>query len=420
MKNSKAWLASAALLTMASAGSSQPQTLQPTPEIGVRANGDFQLPGGFPEAGLPAETLPDRELSIFTDYLRERGIDPEETEEWTVPLTQPLYGPDAMPVGPGVIVATLQTQIDENCPGGLLCPTLYAALAQTEQTNGQYSECDRAAHDYNTFVRPSDSTASHSRKFEIGLRYDINCLAGMHARLGPNLTLVERSELPSNLRASGVLQAIGFLRDDEGFFCSGLIRPGNRFLTAKHCFVGRKADFQFGFISFQRAADPERTYNIQLPGGTSDEAIAAISDVVGVVDDWIELEIVSDTDLAAPSVSFAEPQLFAPITVFGPYRAPPASEALESVDFKNPTLALRWPRPGFCYAIKDHEQCVSLMCQTVGGFSGSPVFNLATPAGSPLEVIGIISGAAAYKTAVKQCDSKSRFDTAAVPAREFK
>ena len=79
--------------------------------------------------------------------------------------------------------------------------------------------------------------------------------------------------------------------------------------------------------------------------------------------------------------------------------------------------SLRFPRDGLCNTLEVSSGCIHLACQTLPGFSGTPVFRSAYEYGKPLAVVGFLSQ---EKTSESGCETRHKSGTFAVSALSIK
>jgi hypothetical protein len=115
------------------------------------------------------------------------------------------------------------------------------------------------------------------------------------------------------------------------------------------------------------------------------------SNSLAVRDDWIVLQIDTTEPIgAAETVLEREPSL-GPVSLAGHY-AHFNYASYAQAGAPEWRRGLRFPRPDLCQTIKVVGDCLQLACETVRGFSGTPVFRAAPAAsGSAIPVVGFIS-----------------------------
>lgn len=181
------------------------------------------------------------------------------------------------------------------------------------------------------------------------------------------------SQSPDGVPDETLMTAVGILHLGETPRCSGLLTPDGRFVTAKHCVGGPPYDF---LRVRQAGTDEVRTLeHVRSAGGS------------GVSNDWAIFRIVEDPPLVVPEVEFGR---------FDPGDPGyPIGFSFVSADRLRPLArmadAVRTPRKDMCRVVFDLEDCLHLACQTMPGFSGSPIFARSGPE-RPATLIGILSG----------------------------
>ncbi len=175
-------------------------------------------------------------------------------------------------------------------------------------------------------------------------------------------------------------------------YCGGLLLPGARVLTARHCFG--KDDEQValgeGRMRALRTSDGE-TFALQWTDGARaprDE----ISDDVLVV----PMRLGPGQAVPVPPPVSLQPVLKpAPAVALGYLqfrdfrrRSADAAEATPPVGWRS---GLRFARPGLCHVIRQQAGCVRILCQTFPGYSGGPVFAEERDADGRLVLHGLVS-----------------------------
>ena len=191
---------------------------------------------------------------------------------------------------------------------------------------------------------------------------------------------------------SGILTTVGILSVNKEVKCSGLLRPDGTFITAAHC---------------QRGA-PDKALSVKQISSNEVRTLSKID--AGMIasgpTDWAIYQVgggtpleVADTQLVDQELTGAgeETTLF-PIGYSFPaaYREVLGDPRQAITDL---APALRAPRVGMCVYVMENAGCMHLACQTMGGFSGAPIFRRSQAEG-PFQVVGILTGG---KSTNSQC-----------------
>jgi hypothetical protein len=139
-----------------------------------------------------------------------------------------------------------------------------------------------------------------------------------------------------------------------------------------------------------------------------------------VRDDWVVASLETDQPIGAAEIALVKLNQPAEVTVLSHFQghAEVAYANVENVPSWH--LGLRWPRAGLCQAVDVKLGCLQMFCQTVEGFSGSPIFRVRSEGGdarAPLEVVGFVSRPGADRDA--QCGIVPTGTTTAVSAAEI-
>ena len=261
---------------------------------------------------------------------------------------------------------------------------LYGAVARLTAGTRAAPSCDPAARAL------ADSYASGATPDADARRFDVACLGSIETRTGPGLA--DPAPKPPLIAAamanpaSGALAAVGIIQQGSIPFCAGLLRSDGTLVTAAHCVDGRLADLRMGAFTVRPASGTGGPWKLVGVAASHDATDGAAAN------DWIVLKVEPGARITAPTVLIAKPEP-GPVTMVGHYafygQVGYATSGLETW-----RKGLRYPLPGLCEAVRVESDCVQLACQTIRGFSGTPVFRASpAPDGSPV-LVGIVSGEA--------------------------
>lgn len=239
--------------------------------------------------------------------------------------------------------------------------------------------CPAAAVEFIPYYADSDPPA------EVARRFDLACLGSF----APRLDLVgAESVQPAIFRAdnpqAGVLSAVAILQVGDTPFCGGLLRKDHSLVTARHCFDAMAEDFRRGRVTARPAAGGAGPWPVSpMPLRTGDGGDA-------VRNDWVMLKVSTPDAIAAVDTTFqrASP---GPVTLVGHYGFWDKTNYAPGAPSAGWQRGLRFPRDGLCQVVKVVDGCVQLACETVRGFSGTPIFVTSHSDGQPYAVVGFIS-----------------------------
>lgn len=211
--------------------------------------------------------------------------------------------------------------------------------------------------------------------------YDLACLGSFAPRVGedPAAAAAARPSILADAeQQGGMLDAVGLLEANGAIQCGGLLRADRSFITARHCLRGL-AGAKLTVRSASRRLPPMTVAARQHPDWTK----------LGVAADWAVLKLDGSDPLPIPPSRLSAMAMPGEVSLVGFYRYAraqvyPAGEVPYERD-------LRFPKSGMCQAVEDLSGCLQLACQTVRGFSGTPIFRSRSD-GSPIEVVGFLSG----------------------------
>ena len=298
----------------------------------------------------------------------------------------------------------------------LRCPTDPAACTRRgelrvveailEIGNNAAPDCDPAAKAFQPHHESPTPPAAEARAF------DLACMGSVLPR---QLATAPEPAPPAIMQvgggagaAQGALTAIGLIEARGIPFCGALLRNDRTFVTARHCYHALYNRLQDGTVTIRPVSGKGGPWRVARA-----VVAAPISTTDSVENDWIRLRIDTTDEIGAAEVTMVPAPKAGAVTLIGHFA--PYRHASGSVETDNEwRRALRFPRDGMCVAVTASPRCVRLLCQTVKGFSGTPVFQVdpARP-DAPLHVVGLISRPQQISSG---CGIAPAFYTLAVPA----
>lgn len=221
---------------------------------------------------------------------------------------------------------------------------------------------------------------------EIASAFDISCLGSLVPRKSA-LGVVPPDTLPPILQGT-TLNSIGLLMHGEEPLCAGLLRNDRTMVTAGHCFTDRE-------IAWARAKE---LWVLPLSNGHSRWAIAANpiergeKDSQLVADNWAVLKIDTADETHAEEATFETPAI-GEVVVIAAYLDFRKTDYVPTPGTPVWMQSVRFPKSGFCQVTDYDDPCVHIVCQTIKGFSGTPIFEPTRTPDNKLRVVGFVSGA---------------------------
>jgi hypothetical protein len=196
-------------------------------------------------------------------------------------------------------------------------------------------------------------------------------------------------------------------------FCTAVITGPDTIATARHCF--KSGDLREALVNGRIEARPLLTpdsegWVVMPPTDTVLDTLFRTSDIH---EDSLQLKIHANLQ-GLPVVKFevAKPNSLAFVASYFGFHEPPTVPAAPPYPIK---AGIRESKPGLCRIYESDDQCVRLFCQTIGGFSGAPIFSRAPrSATDPVIVYGLVSGGEGYDG---KCGSDSGILLTAGPTR---
>lgn len=199
-------------------------------------------------------------------------------------------------------------------------------------------------------------------------------------------------------------------------FCTGLLirrSDGVRLVTAHHCWkpAAILQDLHFGRIRVASLTDPDgESWPLEQP---SVAVRRSLLETRNFNTDFIELRVIGGpADL--PVVKPAPAQRYVDVVIPGFFRHHDRARA--PAELGPIGKGLRVSNVGLCKVFDISDACVRVTCQTVGGFSGAPIFANRTESDGSLIVHGILSGGEGGADA---CGGPTLMPLNAGPAKPF-
>lgn len=317
---------------------------------------NWQIPNLFPAPNTDA----DGASALVTDQLRKR-------------LDQ--Y---SRPIGPGAASQELYRAVNTTKRGCDGTPSFQCQFADALRGSADRLAaaavaapgCERAAAKFGEVYTREDAAGSDAAR-----AFDMACLGSFAPRLLDQGSA--RPKLLANAEFDGLLDIVGLLEANGEIICAGLVRPDRKFITARHCIQGQEG-----------ASLKVRFASKKLPAMTVQTRRHPDLSRLGVAADWAVLELEPGPALPIPASRFVRLRGPGAVSLVGLYRyVHPDVYAKQAISFERD---LRFPRDGSCEAIDEIAGCLQLACQTVPGFSGTPIIASRGTDGS-VEVIGFLS-----------------------------
>lgn len=346
-------------------------------------------PAGFPSE-IEIENLPtvpeNYPVVLPTDH--GEPTDPVDSEDGGLTLGE--NGGQGIGIDPTVIMPAgpLESgekilEIAQQFQAGCSTPGSYSCIRANELKNasnrmltaaGKYSNCGNAAADFRRSYRtglPSD---------EIAIRYDLECLGSFVPRLGDGPIPLAEQKPQMLMGESGIslLSTIGLLEVGGKPRCAGLLKSPNLFITAKHCLK---------FVS--SSGVKVSAVNGSFAGSRAVRLSTPQSNALGVPGDWVAFRLseIGHTEFAKTNLTQLTEPKEVNIVAWYPFH----KKTLYSKATSSPLKQLRFQRAGLCQAIESSSGCLQIVCQTIRGFSGAPIFSGRKGDGS-FDVVGFVSG----------------------------
>lgn len=258
--------------------------------------------------------------------------------------------------------------------------TIVTILKQADQ---RAPACGPAAEAYSKNYENDDPTEV------VAANFDLNCLSAPVDRSFAG-TNVDAAPLPNVFAGGGTvsaeqgaLSAVGIMEQDGIPFCAGLLRNDKTFVTARHCaedYMRAPGSVRVTVRSASGSRGPWPLGKILSQGEAGDT----------VRSDWAVIALNATTPIGAAATKLTRGSPFSEVTMLGFFRHFRATSA----GGNSAQAGLRYPRAGMCQLIELQGECLRLACQTIRGFSGTPIFRPEDgAAGSPIAVLGFISQA---------------------------
>jgi len=323
---------------------------------------------------------------------------------------QRVYEPD---VAPGVFDSLISQYRrsckpdDKECLSGGPVSEL-TRLSRLVAGSDAGNSCSAAAREYRRQSLSCSAGCNSATHRDAIAKFDASCLASMLPWQRADGTMTADAA-PSILThggaqngVQGALNAVAVIeiRPTESnsvatHHCGGVLLSGNRIATALHCFNTRLMAnaVASGRVWARSIRNDNSAWKILAP----DKWPGALPQT-DIGRDFIVLRLESAAPIAVPKIIFGTSAIPGEAFVLGHFldfddtRTLVAPGTAQTTPIPRWRRGLRWAKPGLCVAIGVKAGCVRTLCQTVRGYSGSPVFAAkgADPA-KPLTVLGLIS-----------------------------
>jgi len=250
--------------------------------------------------------------------------------------------------------------------------------AQTRQWRTDLKECGPEADHFRTALLEFEKLAPRD-KVRGGAEW--NALAAQAAQYS-RLCLEAIGETSPPREVGAYLSSVGVLVDTQEAFCGAIALTDTMILTARHCFYSIDGDIPNAFHESLRAGHVQfaslrdSSPLIEVAGiRVSDSPVTGTGRITHL-NDYVFLDLRASLPgftaipLSRDFASNAVRRVWLP----GPFRfayAPDASDLAAAA-----RTSARWSRSGWCPATISRSGCVQHGCQSVGGFSGSPLLEL--------------------------------------------
>lgn len=275
-------------------------------------------------------------------------------------------------------------------------------VIQSQPTN---LACSTAADEYLQYYSPAYSWKAPRN---ITAKYDLSCLDSVSQRKY-DIGLTQDHSQPFQIDTfyEMVKYNVGLLEVSGSPICGGLIHKRKKFITSAHCYYEYRSYYKEGNVKVRSIAGISEPWIITTP-----DIINSYS--TKVKNDWIAF------DLKIESIENIKETVFESIprgavSLIGYFSGHEDSEYLLK-DEPMWKQGLRAPKNGTCNVLNSQSGCLHLACQTVPGFSGTPIFKQELNSGNALSVIGFVSRE--YRND-SGCGSGFNFTTLATSALEI-
>lgn len=294
------------------------------------------------------------------------------------------------------VKAELSACTDERCKALVMAsyPDYSSLVAKLRGASGG---CDAAASRYADAAGAIDSntaTQTDLLEFEAAARLvDNACMTAPWDAQAPAVARTGGGEAGQGaLKATGLLQVDG-LGDP---FCGGVFLSPSEVQTALHCF-GRADTYQAlkqGRVTI-RQADSATAPAWKVTAQTLDPSVTSGAGF-DVSRDFLRLRLTLPAT-GVPKLTVRKPSGLEPAFVAGfmlghdKLRKPAVSDTKWAAT-PEWWKGLRWAKPDGCVVVDSDDNCFRMLCETVRGFSGAPVFATKASPAEPLVLFGIVKG----------------------------
>lgn len=178
-------------------------------------------------------------------------------------------------------------------------------------------------------------------------------------------------------------------------FCSAAVLDQNKLVTARHCLRNNKRNttasycLASGAVEFRTFAEPDRVYGVSA---LTREQATVLRARKRVSEDYAELYTETPIARIGTGTEQERPGAYASALIMGFHNLVANNREPSSESWAG---KVRWSRP-YCSFVRSSGACAVTKCQTIGGFSGVPVWSVNDSGETKLSGIQIEGGSASF------------------------